>query len=105
MVVVPCSEYGNRVKKLDSINLYGDKDQWVWIGGKDSDFSVGVVKRFLRSERDCSNNFVLKWSKQVPKKCSILVWCAEMGRIPTVDVLLKRNCYNGEDMCVLCEDS
>ncbi|KAJ0948580.1 putative reverse transcriptase zinc-binding domain-containing protein [Helianthus annuus] len=27
-----------------------------------------------------------------------------MGRIPTVDALLKRNCYNGEDMCVLCED-
>ncbi|KAJ0884636.1 putative reverse transcriptase zinc-binding domain-containing protein [Helianthus annuus] len=27
-----------------------------------------------------------------------------MGRIPTVDALLKRNCYNGEDMCVLCEE-
>ncbi|KAJ0733150.1 putative reverse transcriptase zinc-binding domain-containing protein [Helianthus annuus] len=53
---------------------------------------------------DFSNNYVFKWSKWVPKKCNILMWRAEMGRIATVDALSKRNCYNGDDVCVLCRD-
>ncbi|KAJ0957440.1 hypothetical protein HanPSC8_Chr01g0027301 [Helianthus annuus] len=35
---IELSEWDSCIEKLDSINLYGDKDQWVWIGGKDSDF-------------------------------------------------------------------
>ncbi|KAJ0908196.1 putative reverse transcriptase zinc-binding domain-containing protein [Helianthus annuus] len=67
------------------------------------DFYI-AVKRFMLSDIDFSNNFVFIWPKWIPKKCNILVWRAAMGRIPTVDALARRNCYNGDDTCVLCSD-
>ncbi|KAJ0801972.1 putative reverse transcriptase zinc-binding domain-containing protein [Helianthus annuus] len=32
------------------------------------------------------------------------MWRAEMGRIATLDALIKRKCFNGDPMCQLCED-
>ncbi|XP_022003039.1 uncharacterized protein LOC110900460 [Helianthus annuus] len=89
---------------MESVKLSVSKDRWEWRGGRDKVFSVGSVKNFLRSNVDYSNNYVFKWSKWVPKKVSILVWRAQMGRIATLDALIKRNCFNGENRCVMCGD-
>ncbi|KAF5807493.1 putative reverse transcriptase zinc-binding domain-containing protein [Helianthus annuus] len=89
---------------LDNVSLSNSRDRWEWIGGDSVDFSVKAVKEFLKSEEDYSSHFVFKWSKWVPKKCNILLWRAEMGMIATVDALVKRNFYNGSDLCSLCED-
>ncbi|KAJ0935303.1 putative reverse transcriptase zinc-binding domain-containing protein [Helianthus annuus] len=86
------------------MSLCESRDCWEWAGSKYKDFSVKEVKSFLRSGYDCSRNFVFEWSKWVPKKCNILVWRAEMGRIATTDALIKRNCFTGDPLCSLCED-
>ncbi|KAJ0567235.1 hypothetical protein HanIR_Chr06g0282511 [Helianthus annuus] len=74
-------EWHECIDALDSITLTSRSDKWEWIGGKDSDFSVGAVKRFMLSDIDFSNNFVFIWPKWIPKKCNILVWRAATGRI------------------------
>ncbi|KAF5800069.1 putative reverse transcriptase zinc-binding domain-containing protein [Helianthus annuus] len=82
----------------------GSRDRWVWDGGKNGEFSVREVKHFLKSGYDFSNYFRFIWSKWVPKKCNILLWRAEMGRIATTDALIKRNCFSRNNVCSLCED-
>ncbi|MFS7958360.1 putative RNA-directed DNA polymerase [Helianthus anomalus] len=101
---IELEEWSRFIPILDSFSLSDSKDRWEWIGGETAEFSVGAVKNFLRSSNDYSRNYVFKWSKWVPIKCQIFVWRAEMGRIATVDALTKRNCYTGDDSCVLCED-
>ncbi|KAJ0888364.1 putative reverse transcriptase zinc-binding domain-containing protein [Helianthus annuus] len=86
------------------MKLSDSEDKWEWIGGSDNSFSVAAVKQFLRSNDDFSNNYVFKWSKWVSKKVNILVWRAQMGRIATLDALVKRNCFNGDESCVLCSE-
>ncbi|XP_022031534.1 uncharacterized protein LOC110932514 [Helianthus annuus] len=97
-------EWNSFIELLDSVKLAGTGDRWVWIGGNEKEFSVRAVKSFLRSATDFSNNFVFEWSKWVPKKVNILVWRAQMGRIATLDALSKRNCFNGDERCILCND-
>ncbi|XP_022013770.1 uncharacterized protein LOC110913232 [Helianthus annuus] len=89
---------------MASVKLSDRKDKWEWRGGCDSCFSVAAIKSFLRSNTDFSSNYAFKWSKWVPKKVNILVWRAQMGRIATLDALIKRNCFNGENRCIMCGD-
>ncbi|KAJ0539673.1 putative RNA-directed DNA polymerase [Helianthus annuus] len=97
-------EWNEFINLMDSIKLSDSEDKWEWVGGSDKGFSVGAVKCFLRSGIDFSNNYVFKWSKWVPKKVNILAWRAQMGRIATLDALTKRNCFNGDNTCVMCGD-
>ncbi|XP_021991841.1 uncharacterized protein LOC110888633 [Helianthus annuus] len=98
------SEWSDFLSLLNPLKLSCSEDKWCWIGGSASMFSVAAVKCFLRSNVDFSSNYVFKWSKWVPKKVNILAWRAQMGRIATVDALARRNCFNGDESCVLCGD-
>ncbi|KAM0057622.1 putative RNA-directed DNA polymerase [Helianthus debilis subsp. tardiflorus] len=89
---------------LESMKLSDREDKWEWIGGSDNSFLVVAVKQFHRSIDDFSNNYVFKWSSWVPKKVNILFWRAQMGRIATLDALVKRNCFNGDESCVFCSE-
>ncbi|XP_022007729.1 uncharacterized protein LOC110906995 [Helianthus annuus] len=46
--------------------------------------------------------FVLKWVSWVPTKCMIMVWRAEMDRIPTKAALVKRNIGITDTRCPWC---
>ncbi|MFS7958569.1 putative reverse transcriptase zinc-binding domain-containing protein [Helianthus anomalus] len=49
------------------------------------------------------NNYVVKWSKWVPSKCSIFMWRSEMNKLPTLDALKRRNILIDSSTCSLCE--
>ncbi|XP_022004201.1 uncharacterized protein LOC110901710 [Helianthus annuus] len=89
---------------LSNVTLSDKSDKWSWVGGEDSEFSVGVVKRFLGSGIDYSSRYVFEWSKWVPKKCNIFMWHVVQNKVPTVDALWARNYYNGDMGCVLCNN-
>lgn len=72
------------------------------MGRDGKNFSVRGVKEFLRSNQDCSDRFVFKWSKWVPKKCYIFMWRLGLDRLPTGAALRARNCVFGSSMCTLC---
>ncbi|KAM0042735.1 putative RNA-directed DNA polymerase [Helianthus debilis subsp. tardiflorus] len=101
---VELDEWNGLIQFLDQVVLSDSSDRWEWVGGDNKDFSVGAVKSFLRSSEDFSNYFVFEWSKWTPKKVNIFMWRAQMGRIATLDALSKRNCFNGEETCVMCND-
>ncbi|MFS8006042.1 putative reverse transcriptase zinc-binding domain-containing protein [Helianthus anomalus] len=102
--VIENTELSSLVSLLSGKVVSSFRDSWVWVGGKNGEFSVSEVKHFLKSGSDFSSYFRFIWSKWVPKKCNILLWRAEMGRIATTDALIKRNCFSGNNVCSLCED-
>lgn len=82
--------------------MVNGKDSWSWLGRDRKGFSVKAVKNFLRSGLDHSGNFVLSWSKWIPKKCNIHMWRLGLNRIPTMMALKSRNCDFGDLACGLC---
>ncbi|MFS8022342.1 putative reverse transcriptase zinc-binding domain-containing protein [Helianthus anomalus] len=49
--------------------------------------------------------YVMDWCGWVPSKCNILVWRADLKRIPTADALLKRGIMIGEGLCPFCKSA
>ncbi|XP_076895079.1 uncharacterized protein LOC143547568 [Bidens hawaiensis] len=88
---------------MNSAVWKGGSDCWVWLGDKEGSFIVSSVKRSLVYNKDYSKNYVMRWSKWVPTKCNIHGWRAEMKRIPTKDVLEKRNIPVLNKSCILCD--
>ncbi|XP_035830920.1 uncharacterized protein LOC118480267 [Helianthus annuus] len=86
------------------VNLNQNHDKWNWIGAADNDFSIKAVKKLLDSNRINSEVHVPEESKWIPKKCSVFIWKAEMGKIASMDELRKRNVGNGDSACSLCGD-
>ncbi|XP_022003903.1 uncharacterized protein LOC110901380 [Helianthus annuus] len=87
---------------LRAVSLSNRPDKWEWVGNVSEVFSVATVKKSIDSINDYSNHYVFDWCKWVPLKCNILVWRAEMDRIPTVDALVRRGVMLDDDMCNCC---
>nr|XP_043639918.1 uncharacterized protein LOC122611031 [Erigeron canadensis] len=83
--------------------MSGRKDNWGWIGGKNTSFSVKGVKDWLRGGINSNNRFVFSWFKWAPKKCNILMWRIGLERIPTMLALRDRKCRFNSLLCALCE--
>ncbi|MFS7950996.1 putative reverse transcriptase zinc-binding domain-containing protein [Helianthus anomalus] len=89
--------------ELAEVSLNSNEDGWRWLGDPKGSFSVKSVKSVLAEASSVGVDFVLEWNKWVPSKCNLLVWKAEMGRIPTADALSKRGIVTGEGLCPLCK--
>ncbi|XP_022031522.1 uncharacterized protein LOC110932502 [Helianthus annuus] len=71
-------EWSDFISLLDSAKLSDNQDKWEWSGRNDKEFSVGAVKRFLRSDEDYKIRRLLHLSKQ--------------------------NSFSGDERCVMCSD-
>ncbi|KAM0019015.1 putative RNA-directed DNA polymerase [Helianthus debilis subsp. tardiflorus] len=103
--VVEVNELVNLGSLLLQVDLNQNSDSWSWIGAADREYSTKAVKHLLDSERLCSEVYVPEVCRWIPKKCSIFIWKAEMGRLATVDELRKRNIGGGDPVCSLCGEA
>ncbi|KAI7743747.1 hypothetical protein M8C21_007761 [Ambrosia artemisiifolia] len=87
---------------MDQVALTSSKDVWTWVGDKDGIYSTFSVRKCMQKDVAVPD-FVLKWIRWVPIKCHIMVWRAEMGRIPTKLELVKRKMTLPDTLCPWCE--
>ncbi|XP_022015087.1 uncharacterized protein LOC110914609 [Helianthus annuus] len=91
---------------LQNVFMQNRPDQWQWAASADHSYSVGEVKKWLRSEVGNSNQnagrFVYVWCKWVPNKCNIFMWRAELDRLPTKLALRRRSIQVEDTVCSLC---
>ncbi|KAM0042518.1 putative reverse transcriptase zinc-binding domain-containing protein [Helianthus debilis subsp. tardiflorus] len=95
-------EWENLFGILGSSRGSGKEDSWKWLGDDSGSFSVASVRGRLHEDLETSNNYVMKWSKWIPSKCSIFMWRAEMNRLPTLDTLKRRNIQVDSSTCIIC---
>ncbi|XP_035843871.1 uncharacterized protein LOC110927588 [Helianthus annuus] len=96
------NELVNLCSMLVTVSLNQKQDSWLWNGAEDREFSVNAVKKLLDSVRIRPDIYVPEECNWIPKKCSIFIWKAEMGRIATMDKLRIRNIGGGDAGCSLC---
>ncbi|KAJ0522722.1 putative reverse transcriptase zinc-binding domain-containing protein [Helianthus annuus] len=89
---------------LSSVSMGTAADKWRWLGDHSGTFSVGSAKDVLRTPEVVEDSFILDWCKWTPSKCNLLVWRAELDRIPTADALSRRGVVVGEGLCPFCKD-
>ncbi|XP_022014901.2 uncharacterized protein LOC110914417 [Helianthus annuus] len=97
-------ELNELMDALASVSVADREDDWVWLSDPSGLFSVKSVKKILDEATVNRNLFVMEWCSWVPKKCNILVWRAEMNRIPTSDALRRRNIFVSEGLCPFCKE-
>ncbi|MFS8026364.1 putative RNA-directed DNA polymerase [Helianthus anomalus] len=95
-------EMAELLNVVNLVSLNNNSDKWVWKGDSSGVFSVASVKKALEGDFTNVNGFILDWCKWVPIKCSVFVWRAAMGRIPTSDALRRRGIFAGDGLCPLC---
>ena len=82
--------------------LSQEKDEIVWPFNSKGSFSI---KSFCSTHSDVLGgyDFAAKsiWKSKAPTKVSFFAWAASIGRIPTDDMLKRRN-FRGPSRCSLC---
>ncbi|XP_076957792.1 uncharacterized protein LOC143633360 [Bidens hawaiensis] len=65
-------------------------------------FTVKGIKEQMSVNTYDAPDFVLDWSRLVPKKVSFVAWSAALARLPTFDALEKRNIPVVSNLCPFC---
>lgn len=79
-------------------------DQWSWAAAGHDRFTVKGVTDLLLQRFQWGSNYVMKWAKWVPLKCSIMAWRAEQNRLPTRVALVQRSIVIQDRLCPWCRD-
>ncbi|KAJ0824439.1 putative reverse transcriptase zinc-binding domain-containing protein [Helianthus annuus] len=90
---------------LSQTNLSRNSDRWVWKGENDQEFSVKEVRITLSRSIDLNeppDNYF--WNNWAAQKCSMFVWRAVKGRIPTATQLRERGVPIPSGRCRLCDN-
>ncbi|XP_022039937.1 uncharacterized protein LOC110942467 [Helianthus annuus] len=89
---------------LCSCSVSSGLDRWNWRYETNGSFSVSSIKQILSTMGRVRTGSVFEWNNWVPKKVGIVVWRAEMERLPTKCALARRNVQVPNLMCALCGD-
>ncbi|PWA44258.1 reverse transcriptase domain, Reverse transcriptase zinc-binding domain protein [Artemisia annua] len=89
------------LKPLQRVWENGD-DCWKWEGDKDGIFTVNKAKKVIADRQMSANVSKLKWVGWTPLKCNIMVWRADLNRLPTRVELVKRGIQLDNELCPLC---
>ncbi|KAF5791018.1 putative RNA-directed DNA polymerase [Helianthus annuus] len=95
-------EFQQLEAELGQPSLSSDPDKWVWTLDGLGSFSVGSLKRALVESRYVSPSRVSRWNSWVPKKVGIVVWRAELDRLPTRSALIQRHVNVPSILCPTC---
>ncbi|KAJ0836378.1 putative RNA-directed DNA polymerase [Helianthus annuus] len=87
---------------LQQIHINQNPDRWLWLADNEVEFSVKSMKKLLSDANGLAAPFVIEWNNWVPLKANILVWKAEMDRLPTLTALRSRNVQVDSTLCKLC---
>ncbi|XP_076909897.1 uncharacterized protein LOC143567303 [Bidens hawaiensis] len=77
-------------------------DSWRWLGDHSRVYSVKSVRKKLMEDRVGVGCNVVRWSRWAPIKCNIFAWRAVLNRLPTSEMLIKRNINVESTLCLLC---
>ncbi|PWA50793.1 RNA-directed DNA polymerase, eukaryota, Reverse transcriptase zinc-binding domain protein [Artemisia annua] len=75
----------------------------VWEGDKDGIFTVNKAKKVIADRQMPANVLKLKSVGWTPLKCNIMVWRADLNRLPTRVELVKRGIQLDNELCPLCD--
>ncbi|KAK9078927.1 hypothetical protein SSX86_002986 [Deinandra increscens subsp. villosa] len=89
-----------RLKEL----LVFDGVKWVWTKSPDSMFSISSIRKTIGYGPYPDGPPHISWIDFVPSKVNILLWRAQLGRLPTMECLVKRNVPVGSLQCPVCNE-
>ena len=64
---------------------------------------MNKAKKVIADRQMPANVSKLKWVGWTPLKCKIMVWRADLNRLPTRVELVKRGIQLDNDLCPLCD--
>ncbi|KAJ0734469.1 putative RNA-directed DNA polymerase [Helianthus annuus] len=82
--------------------LRNGNDHWAWTLEGLGSFSVSSIKRALVEARYVIPDQISRWNSWVPKKVGIVVWRAELDRLPTRCALTRRQINVPIVLCPTC---
>ncbi|XP_076881089.1 uncharacterized protein LOC143529105 [Bidens hawaiensis] len=105
------SEIQLLTKKLNCLNFFrlfmttiGKEAKIVGYGGEIlMACSVKMAKNFLSNRPVSGPIFKMKWRGWAPLKCNIMVWRAELNKLPTRVELVRRGIHKDDKLCPLCD--
>ncbi|XP_021991114.1 uncharacterized protein LOC110887857 [Helianthus annuus] len=88
---------------LNQVRLSEKSDYWIWNGEEIQDFSVKAVRSTLSRNinlNETADEFF--WNNWATQKCSMFVWRAIKGKIPTATKLRERGVPVPSGTCRVC---
>ncbi|XP_076961008.1 uncharacterized protein LOC143637516 [Bidens hawaiensis] len=82
--------------------LMPGKDSVSWLYDSSGAFSVASVKGKMLRNSSSNSEHVFVWNKLVPKKVGFVTWRAVLGRLPTLDALVRRKLPVSSTLCPIC---
>ena len=61
----------------------GGADCWEWKGDKNDMYTVKKAKKLISKRSMAINSSNMTWAGWTPLKCKIMVWRADLNRLPT----------------------
>ncbi|KAK9068401.1 hypothetical protein SSX86_012514 [Deinandra increscens subsp. villosa] len=89
-----------RLKNL----LVCESHQWNWVLEPSGTFSSKSLKDLLSKSADSPQKWLV-WTNLIPLKVNLVMWRAQLCRLPTLDGLIRRNILVGSDVCPLCSSA
>lgn len=81
----------------------GGADCWEWKGDKNGMYTVKKAKKLISKRSMVINSSNMTWAGWTPLKCKIMVWRADLNRLPTRVELVKRGIHLDVLSCPLCD--
>ncbi|KAM0000902.1 putative reverse transcriptase zinc-binding domain-containing protein [Helianthus debilis subsp. tardiflorus] len=90
---------------LEKINITENIDTWKWVSDDSGSFSVSGLRRLMRPIPNGNMNQNHYWNKWCPLKVNFMTCCLFLNRLPTKEVLLRRNFQLNNVGCAFCEEA
>ncbi|XP_022041224.1 uncharacterized protein LOC110943800 [Helianthus annuus] len=89
--------------RLMQFRLTSVSDKWVWKNDDKHEFTVKSVRCTLASQLNLNEDAdSFMWNNWTTNKCSMFVWRAVQGRIPTTTQLRQRGMQISSIICKVC---
>ncbi|XP_076902328.1 uncharacterized protein LOC143557043 [Bidens hawaiensis] len=95
-------ELRNLLQLCLEVQITTEDDRVDWKGDDLNVFTVKGIKEHMSVNTYEAPEFVLGWSRLVPKKVTFVAWRAALTRLPTFDALEKRNIPVVSNICPFC---
>ncbi|PWA43689.1 RNA-directed DNA polymerase, eukaryota, Reverse transcriptase zinc-binding domain protein [Artemisia annua] len=99
---VELNQFLELLSGIQTLNLTSTTDSWAWACDPSGTYTVKSMKHKLSKASFGPKHWNFPWNNLAPLKTNILGWRLEMNRLPTSDLLLRRNIPIPSLTCPLC---